>query len=57
MVDGRVEVLAQGEREAIGRLEHLLREQPSTTRRPGHVESVVTQWGGPKDGISGFAEH
>ena len=22
-----------------------------------HVESVVTQWGGPKDGISGFAEH
>lgn len=56
MLDGRVEVLAQGEREAIDALEHLLRERPSTTRRPGDVESVVVQRDGPKDGIAGFAE-
>jgi acylphosphatase len=56
MNDGRVEVLAQGEREAIDRLEHLLREQPSSTRRPGHVQSVVVQWGGPRDGLAGFVE-
>jgi acylphosphatase len=56
MADGRVEVLAQGDREAIDRLEGLLREQPSTARRPGHVQSVVVQWGGAKDGVTGFAE-
>jgi acylphosphatase len=56
MVDGRVEVLAQGPREAIARLEQLLREQPSTTRRPGFVESVVVQGAPPKDGLRGFVE-
>lgn len=56
MLDGRVEVQAQGSREAIAHLELLLREQPSTARRPGHVESVVAQWGSPKDDISGFVE-
>ncbi|MER7071270.1 acylphosphatase [Terrabacter sp. NPDC000476] len=54
--DGRVEVVAQGSAEAVERLESLLREQPSTTRRPGHVESVVVQPGVPKDGIAGFVE-
>lgn len=54
--DGRVEVVAQGPAEALERLESLLREQPSTTRRPGHVESVVVQPGVPKDGIAGFVE-
>lgn len=54
--DGRVEVQAQGSRESIVRLEALLREQPSTSRRPGHVESVVVQWGPPRDGIEGFVE-
>ena len=34
----------------------LLRESPSTTRRPGHVEGVVAQPGVPRDGITGFAE-
>ena len=56
MVDGRVEVQAQGSRESIARLELLLREQPSTSRRPGHVQSVVVQWGPPKDDIAGFVE-
>jgi acylphosphatase len=56
MVDGRVEVQAQGDRAAIGRLEQLLREQPSSARRPGHVQSVVVQWGSPRDGLTGFVE-
>jgi acylphosphatase len=54
--DGRVEVVAQGPEEAVGRLEELLREEPTTTRRPGHVESVVRQKAVPKDGTDGFVE-
>lgn len=53
--DGRVEVVAQGEREVILRLETLLRESPSTTGRPGCVERVVATWGSPRDGTEGFA--
>jgi acylphosphatase len=56
MVDGRVEVLAQGDPSAVLRLEELLREEPTTTRRPGHVESVVVQQHSPKGGIVGFTE-
>ena len=56
MADGRVEVLAQGPADALARLEQLLREQPSTTRRPGRVESVVVQQHVPKGGTSGFVE-
>jgi acylphosphatase len=56
MADGRVEVVAQGDRPAVERLEALLAEQPTTAGRPGRVESVTTQWNGPKDGISGFVE-
>jgi acylphosphatase len=56
MADGRVEVVAQGDGDAVARLEQLLREQPSSARRPGHVESVVVQPGVPKDGIHGFDE-
>lgn len=56
MADGRVEVVAQGEQTAVERLEALLQEQPTTTGRPGRVESVTTQWNGPRDGISGFVE-
>ena len=54
--DGRVEVVAQGGAAAVERLEALLREDPSTTRRPGRVDSVVVQQGVPKDGTSGFVE-
>ena len=54
LYDGRVEVVAQGRRASVERMEQLLREAPSTTRRPGHVESVVVQEAVPKDGIAGF---
>jgi acylphosphatase len=54
--DGRVEVVAQGSPDAVAALESLLRESPSTRRRPGHVESVVVQPGVPKDGTVGFVE-
>lgn len=56
MSDGRVEVVAQGEPAAVARLEHLLREQPSSARRPGHVQSVVVQRSAPRDDLLGFAE-
>lgn len=56
MADGRVEVMAQGPPVAVAQLESLLREEPSTTRRPGRVESVVVQRHGPRGGISGFVE-
>ncbi len=49
--DGRVEVVAQGPGEAVDRLQRLLEESPSTTRRPGRVDHVVSQRSGPKDGI------
>jgi acylphosphatase len=56
LTDGRVEVVVQGDGDAVARLEELVREQPSTTRRPGHVETVVVQAGVPRDGIQGFDE-
>jgi acylphosphatase len=54
--DGRVEVCAQGERDAIVRLQALLTEFPSTAGRPGRVESTTTQWGDPRAELSGFRE-
>ena len=54
--DGRVEVVAEGESAALAALESLLREEPTATRRPGRVESVVVQRGSPRGGISGFVE-
>ena len=56
LTDGRVEVVVQGDGDAVARLEKLVREQPSTSRRPGHVETVVVQPGVPRDGIQGFDE-
>lgn len=53
--DGRVQVVAEGPREKCERLLELLREKPSTTRRPGVVEAVVEQWAEPR-GESGFIE-
>ncbi len=54
--DGRVEVVAQGPTAAVQRLVELLREQPSTARRPGRVSGVVCQTSPPRDGVVGFAE-
>ena len=45
MDDGRVEICAQGQPEAIQRLRELVDEDPSTTRRPGHVQACVVQAG------------
>ena len=53
--DGRVQVIAEGDRSDCEALLALLKEQPSTTRRPGSVDLVVEQWAGPK-GESGFIE-
>lgn len=53
--DGRVQVVAEGPREKCERLLELLREESSTTRRPGVVEAVVEQWAEPR-GESGFIE-
>ncbi len=56
MDDGRVEVVAQGSREALDRLGELLREEVSTTRRPGRVTSVSHIDQDPRPGIEGFVE-
>ncbi|WP_296131374.1 acylphosphatase [Corynebacterium sp. YSMAA1_1_D6] len=53
--DGRVQVVAEGPRAGCERLLELLREEPSTTRRPGVVNAVVEQWADPR-GESGFIE-
>ncbi len=51
--DGRVEVCAQGERGAVEKLGEMLRERVSGHRRPGRVRHVVTQWGTPRDDLTG----
>ncbi len=56
LTDGRVEVVAQGPSGQVDALVSLLRESPSTTRRPGRVATVVVQQHGPKDGTTGFVE-
>ncbi|HKX67202.1 MAG TPA: acylphosphatase [Intrasporangium sp.] len=56
LVDGRVEVVAQGDPDAVHQLEQLLREEPTTTRRPGNIESVVVQPGRTREDLSGFVE-
>jgi acylphosphatase len=54
--DGRVQVVAEGERAACERLLELLQEQPSTASRPGRVSGVSAQWAAPRGGDTGFAE-
>ncbi|WP_040158431.1 acylphosphatase [Mobilicoccus massiliensis] len=56
LLDGRVEVVAQGPRAAVERLDELLRESPSSAGRPGRVSSCTTQWSQPRDGVTGFSE-
>ena len=56
LADGRVEICAQGELEAIERLRELIVEEPSTTCRPGHVQACAIQSGDLRHGLSGFRE-
>jgi|tagenome__1003787_1003787.scaffolds.fasta_scaffold20951535_2 acylphosphatase len=54
--DGRVQVVAEGERGVCERLLRLLEEQPSTASRPGTVTGVSAQWGPRRGGHVGFVE-
>jgi acylphosphatase len=54
--DGRGEVVAEGPREQCQRLLDLLREQPTTAGRPGHVTSVGDRWAEPRGTVTGFIE-
>lgn len=42
--DGSVEIRAQGEEEAVGRMIRLTVENPTTTARPGRVEDYDLKW-------------
>ncbi len=54
--DGKVEVVAEGTREACERLHGLLEEFPSTSDRPGWVRFVSAPfWGVPRE-PDGFRE-
>lgn len=55
LVDGRVEVVAEGDEGDVEKLKRLLEEQPSSQRRPGRVDTVVAQYGEPR-GAEGFDE-
>lgn len=55
LADGRVEVVAEGERGVVEKLEALLGENPSSAGRPGRVEHVQARYGEPK-GAEGFEE-
>ncbi len=54
--DGRVEVVAEGERAELDRLLELLDEFPSTAHRPGWVQAVSAPLLAPARGARGFDE-
>lgn len=56
MEDGRVEICAQGPMEAIERLRELVEEEPSTTSRPGRVQTCAVQPGNLSPALTGFRE-
>ncbi len=55
LTDGRVEVVAEGEQSDVDKLLALLKEDPSTAKRPGTVTLVVPQYSEPR-GAQGFVE-
>lgn len=50
--DGRVEVVAEGPKDACERLLKALRGPHA----PGHVDTVTERWSAPKGDLSGFVE-
>jgi acylphosphatase len=52
LADGRVEVVAEGPREACERLLAALRGGAT----PGHVTGVTERWSPARGGLSGFVE-
>lgn len=50
--DGRVQVVAQGRRDACEQLLHVLQNG----KTPGHVDNVVSDWSPCGEPISGFSE-
>lgn len=57
LMDGRVEVQAQGSRQTCERLLDLLEEQPSLRRRPGRVTGVTANWLDPVVDKGRFLEY
>jgi acylphosphatase len=55
--DGRVEIVAEGPREACEQLLAWLGEEPSTMRRPGSVTGVAHRWSDARGDVTGFREH
>jgi acylphosphatase len=52
LADGRVEVVAEGEKDACEALLALLRSPDA----PGRVNTVVERWSEPRGGLAGFRE-
>ena len=52
--DGRVEVVVEGSEDLCVTMLTPLSESPSRFRRPGQVDLVTPQWGGPKGLDEGF---
>jgi acylphosphatase len=52
--DGRVEIIAQGDPDAVRRLLRFAIEQPTTSARPGWVENYDLSWPDPEPGKTGF---
>ncbi|HVN13528.1 MAG TPA: acylphosphatase [Kineosporiaceae bacterium] len=54
--DGRVEIVAEGTRQACDQLLVWLTEEPSTKARPGSVTDVTHRWSAPTGALRGFRE-
>lgn len=53
--EGGVEIIAQGEPDAVRRLLRFAIEQPTTTGRPGWVDDYELAWPDPIPGRIGFS--
>lgn len=53
--DGRVEIFAQGDPDAVRRLLRFATEQPTTAARPGFVADFELSWPEPTPGRIGFS--